>query len=233
MKLAQAYRILADEGHGDGTLGHVSLRDPEGRGFWLKRAEIGMDEVACADDFLLVDFDGQVRHGSGDLHSEWPIHAAVLQSQGHIHSIVHTHARNASLLSASQSTIDPLTTEGGYFALDPVQTFEASSAHIDTHESARSMAEFLGGRPAMLVRNHGLVSCGPSIEVATLAALYLERAAALQILALAHPTIFRAARPEQMTGRAMMLKSRRFVEQNFAYYARTGSKPTAVSQHRK
>jgi L-fuculose-phosphate aldolase len=185
-----------------------------------------MDEVAGSEDLLLVDFDGHVQHGNGDLHSEWPIHAAVLRSQEHIHSIVHTHARNASLLSASQSTIDPLTTEGGYFALEPVRTFEAPRAHIDDQESARAMAAFLEGRPVMLIRNHGLVSCGQTIEVATLAALYAERAAALQILALGCPGTFQAARPEQMTGRAMMLKSDRFVEQNFAYYARVASKMT-------
>src|ERR1700728_5361116 len=77
VKLAQAHRILAGEGHGDGTLGHVSFRDPAGRGWWLKRAEIGMDEVNSPEDLLLVDFSGRIIEGSGDLHSEWPIHAAV------------------------------------------------------------------------------------------------------------------------------------------------------------
>jgi L-fuculose-phosphate aldolase len=219
-KLAQAHRILASEGHGDGTLGHVSFRDHAGRGLWIKRAEIGMDEVNSLEDLLLVDFSGHVLEGSGDLHSEWPLHAAVLQTQAEIHSVVHTHARNASLLSASEYSIEPLTTEGGYFVLDPVRIFDAPRAHIDDEPSASAMANFLGKGPAILVRNHGLVTCGPTIEAATLAALYVERAALAQIFAIASPGTFKAAGPEQMTNRAMMLRSDRFVEQTFAYYAR-------------
>ena len=220
VKLAQAHRILAAEGHADGTLGHVSFRDPEGRGFWLKRAEIGMDEVAGPADLLLVDFSGRVQEGKGDLHSEWPLHAAVLAGNHDFQSVVHTHARHASLISASDVGIEPLTTEGGYFALDPIRTFDAPRAHIDDSDLAAAMAAFLGTSPAILIRNHGLVSCGATIEMATLAALYLERAAVVQLLAVHRAGHFRAAKPEQMTGRAMMLRSRNFVEQNFAYYAR-------------
>lgn len=47
-ELARACRILEMEGHGDMTLGHVSLRDPEGRGFWLKRNRIGLGSWAPA-----------------------------------------------------------------------------------------------------------------------------------------------------------------------------------------
>ena len=45
LQLSQACRILEMEGHGDMTLGHVSLRDPDGRCFWLKRNRIGLGEV--------------------------------------------------------------------------------------------------------------------------------------------------------------------------------------------
>ena len=41
-ELARACRILEMEGHGDMTLGHLSLRDPGQRGCWLKRNRIGL-----------------------------------------------------------------------------------------------------------------------------------------------------------------------------------------------
>ena len=44
-RLAKACRILEKEGHGDMSLGHVSLRDPDGRGFWLKRNRAGLGEI--------------------------------------------------------------------------------------------------------------------------------------------------------------------------------------------
>ena len=56
LQLSQACRILEMEGHGDMTLGHVSVRDQDGRGFWLKRNRIGLGEVLGPKDFILVSF---------------------------------------------------------------------------------------------------------------------------------------------------------------------------------
>ena len=53
-RLARGCRILEMEGHGDMTLGHLSLRDPEGRGFWLKRNARGLGEILSYRDFVLV-----------------------------------------------------------------------------------------------------------------------------------------------------------------------------------
>jgi L-fuculose-phosphate aldolase len=47
-ELAYGCRILHMEGHADMTLGHLSLRDPDGRGVWLKRSGIGLARCATA-----------------------------------------------------------------------------------------------------------------------------------------------------------------------------------------
>ena len=60
--LARAHRILDIEGHNDMSLGHCSMRDPWGRGIWLKRANIGLEEV-FENDFILIDFDGNILAG--------------------------------------------------------------------------------------------------------------------------------------------------------------------------
>lgn len=218
--LAQAHRILAAAGQGDGTLGHVSLRDPAGRGFWLKRAEIGLDEVMDRTDMLLVSFSGIVLEGRGGLHSEWPLHAEVLTARDHLHAVVHTHAVAASLLSASDTTIHPFTTDGGYFTARPVPNFHAPRAHIDDSALARDMAHAMGDGPALLIRNHGLVTAGRTVELATLVALVLDRAAAAQLQAMALPGQLRSATAGEMAGREAMLRSDGFVAQTFAYYAR-------------
>ena len=64
-ELAVACRVLAMYGHEDKTLGHLSLRDPQGRGLWLKRAHVGLAEIAGADDFVLIDFAGKRLAGKG------------------------------------------------------------------------------------------------------------------------------------------------------------------------
>ena len=75
LELARAHRILNLEGHNDMSLGHLSLRDPSGRGLWLKRGNIGLEEVISEGDFILIGFDGEVLEGDGIRHLEWPIHA--------------------------------------------------------------------------------------------------------------------------------------------------------------
>ena len=59
-ELATGHHILEMEGHGDLTLGHLSWRDPDGRGFWMKVQGLGLGEVRSLTDFLLLDFDGEV-----------------------------------------------------------------------------------------------------------------------------------------------------------------------------
>ena len=94
-ELARACRILEMEGHGDMTLGHLSFRDPEGHGFWLKRNRIGLGEVMGVGDFVLVDWDGQQLAGSGGRHSEWPIHSEILRMRPDVHVVAHTHPFHA------------------------------------------------------------------------------------------------------------------------------------------
>jgi ribulose-5-phosphate 4-epimerase/fuculose-1-phosphate aldolase len=218
--LASAYRVLEAHGHADGMLGHVSLRDPSGRGFWLKQASVGLDEVSGREQLLLTSFDGKLLEGSGPMHTEWPIHAAVLMNRPDIESVVHTHAPFASLLSAQGTAITPLTTEGGYFSNVTIPIFEASSAHIIELGDAMVMEKSMAGGLALLLSNHGLVTCGQSLAQAVLVALFLERAARQQIQAASTGLVFRPASKSAMDGRAAMLHSPTFVEQTFAYYAR-------------
>ena len=44
-EVARAHRILELEGHGDMSMGHLSYRDPFGRGLWLKRGNLALSEV--------------------------------------------------------------------------------------------------------------------------------------------------------------------------------------------
>lgn len=100
-RLATAHRVLEMEGHGDMTLGHMSLRDPEGRGFWLKRKAIGLGEVQGPEDYVLLDFDGRKLTGGGDVHNEWPIHSEILLARPDINVVAHTHPFYGCVFSAT------------------------------------------------------------------------------------------------------------------------------------
>jgi len=78
LKLAAGCRVLAMEGHNDMSLGHLSFRDPQGRGLWLKKAQRGLEEIFDPSDFLLIDFEGRRLESEGFCHSEWPIHTEIM-----------------------------------------------------------------------------------------------------------------------------------------------------------
>src|ERR1700710_1313098 len=90
-ELARGCRILEMEDHGDMTLGHLSLRDPAGRGFWMKRNRGGLGGVLGPGDFVLVDWDGRQIAGTGGRHSEWPIHSEILRMRPDVQVVAHTH----------------------------------------------------------------------------------------------------------------------------------------------
>src|SRR5579864_7938974 len=109
-KLVKGARILELNGHGDRIFGHVALRDPDGRGFWLKRHQIALGEMFDARDFVLVDFDGKQLHGVGQRHSEWPIHAEIFRARPDLKATAHTHLFHAVIYSAVKR---PLGTVSG------------------------------------------------------------------------------------------------------------------------
>jgi ribulose-5-phosphate 4-epimerase/fuculose-1-phosphate aldolase len=72
-QVAVGCRILAATGHDDFVWGHVSARDPEGRGVWMKASTFGFEEIT-AERVILVGFDGKVLAGEHPRHVEWPAH---------------------------------------------------------------------------------------------------------------------------------------------------------------
>ena len=180
-KLATAHRILEMEGHGDMTLGHVSVRDPDGRGFWCKRKALGMGEMVAEADFTLQDFDGNKLAGDGDVHNEWPIHSEILRVRADLNSVGHTHPFYGCVFSATSETIRPVALEGGYFW--PGVPHDKSTAElVNTKPLGVALATALGGAFAVFMKNHGVTFCGASIEHCMMMGIFLERACKAQLL---------------------------------------------------
>ena len=173
-ELSRACRILEMEGHGDFSLGHLSLRDPHMRGFWLKRNRYGLGEIAGPDDFVLVSMDGVQLAGEGGLHSEWPIHSEVFRQRPDVQVVAHTHPFHACILSASTEAIMPFNLDPDYFVDLP--RHEADVALIKTKEQGAALADSLGAHRALLIANHGVLFCGGSVAEATCVGVFLEKA---------------------------------------------------------
>jgi L-fuculose-phosphate aldolase len=178
-ELVMAHQVLAYEGQGDRTSGHISWRDPGGRGLWLKRARIGMDEVLVRDDVHLIDFDGNVIAGTGQRHHEWPIHAEIMRSRPEVMSVGHTHAFYSQIFASTDEPLQPIGKEGVWF--DDPPKFQETCSLIRTPELGRRLAATLGSNDAVFLMSHGVAFVGTTIRECTLVGIYLEAAVRAQI----------------------------------------------------
>lgn len=177
-----ACRVLAVEGQGDSVWGHVSARDPEGRGFWMKPAAIGLEEARAAD-LLLVSLDGEVLAGRLPRHSEYPIHAEVYRRRPDVGAVVHTHPPHCNAFSALRVPLRPLSHEGSLFVPPDVPRFTETSDLIITAALGQRVAETMGAQWAVFLESHGIVTAGVDVAAATFRALLLDKAASIQLLA--------------------------------------------------
>lgn len=177
-----ACRTLEDDGQGDLVWGHVSVRDPTGRGVWLKGSNLGFDEV-CSDDVILLDFDGRVLQGAGGRHGEYPIHTEIMRARRDVHSVVHTHPINAIAFAATRRPLLALSHDGSDFVPPDIARFNETGDLVSTVTLGRALARTLGDRNAALMPCHGIVTVGKDVGRATTLAIRLERACRIALLA--------------------------------------------------
>lgn len=218
MRLAKACRILEKEGHGDMSLGHLSLRDPDGRGFWLKRNRAGLGEIRGPQDFVLIGFSGERLAGEGGRHSEWPIHAEILKRRPDVQVVAHTHALHASVFSGGTEALIPYTLDADYFGELPRHADEV--ALVTTPEEGAALARSLGLHFAVLMANHGVTFCGTSVEHATCVGVFLERACRAHLLGKAAGLQPNHLTPETRARRHAQIMTPAHIQHSWDYFCR-------------
>jgi len=168
------------EGHGDITLGHVTAREHGSDYLYMKPKGLGLDEVTPRD-IIVINLDGEKITGPRGRHSEYPIHTEIYRVRTEINCVIHTHPPFSTALAASDRKLRPVSHEGVLFTDLPV--FTDTTELIVKPEQGKAIAEKLGGQKAMLMRNHGIVVAGESVEEATVYAILLEKAATMQFYA--------------------------------------------------
>ena len=181
-KLVQAGRVLVSEDQGDYVAGHVTVRLPDGDGrFLMKPAGIGLEEMT-PDNIITVDREGERVGGSMPRHSVVFIHSEILRARSDIVAVVHTHPPHAVAFSSLGRPLLPVGNDGAIFCAG-VPVFSETTDLIIDQTRGRAVARCLGDHQALILRNHGIVTAGRSIEEAVWLALKLERACRVQLMA--------------------------------------------------
>jgi L-fuculose-phosphate aldolase len=222
-----AYRILDMEGHTDMTQGHLTNRDPDGRGFWMKRTGIGFAEVKGQKDFVLVDLDGNRLAGTGGVHGEWPIHAEIFRSRPDVNAVGHTHPFYACVFSACKEPLRAVAHEGASLK-GAVTRYTGTSNLIDTPQLGRDVAKALGPGPAVLMKNHGITFVGPSVEECVLAGIFLERACHAQLVAGASGFAWEYPDEREMREKYKTVMVPAYIKNSWEFYVRKLSRHQAA-----
>jgi L-fuculose-phosphate aldolase len=178
-----ASSALAAAGLTDMVWGHASVRDPDGRGAWMKAAGWGFEEIT-EDRVVLVTPEGEVHEGHGRRHLEYPIHLEIMAARADVQAVVHTHAPALSAFASLDVELRPISHDAVVFE-EELPRFGVTGALIATADLGRALANELGAAPAILMPQHGAVTVGPDPATAVMYAVLLERACRTQLLAMA------------------------------------------------
>lgn len=174
-QVAAGCLILDSEDQGDLIWGHVSARDPAGRGVWMKPSSFGFDEIT-PEHVILVSWEGEVLEGAHRRHIEYPIHTRLLAARPDVSAVVHTHAPWSVAFASLQVPLRPISHEPTLFVPPDIARFTQTGDLIMTDALGDDLAAAVGDRNAALMVNHGLVTCGGDVATAVMTAVVLERA---------------------------------------------------------
>jgi ribulose-5-phosphate 4-epimerase/fuculose-1-phosphate aldolase len=179
-KLILANKILDMENLAK-PLGHISVRIPETENFLITRnVAPGM---AVLEDIVVCNMEGKVIQGKYPrTFSEVVIHSGVYKKRKDIKSVTHTHSPYVIALSMTGTSLLPASFEAIELGPEPIATFK-KIVFIDKPELGEEIADLLPPNKAVILKGHGAVVVGKSIEETTITALKLEVAAKLQLIA--------------------------------------------------
>src|ERR1700689_1775247 len=136
---AENRRVAYWPGQSGMVWGHASIRDPQGRGIWMKAAGWSFGEVTPAR-VLLATPDGEVLAGNGPRHIEYAIHTEVMNARPDVGSVVHTHAPAAVSFAALDTPLLAISHDGVEFAEPQIARFTLTGSLISSAELGRELA---------------------------------------------------------------------------------------------
>ena len=182
-RLASVFRVFSRFGFEEGLAGHVTARDPELEDhFWVNPFGVPFGHIK-ASDLLLVDHDGNVVEGRHPLNqAAFAIHSRVHQARPDVIAAAHTHSLYGKTWSSLGRLLDPLTQDACAFYEDHALFDDFTGVVLDTDEGDR-IGEALDDNKAVILKNHGLLTVGHTIDEAAWWFITMERTCQSQLLA--------------------------------------------------
>jgi len=182
-RLAAGFRLFAAFGFSEGVAGHITARDPELTDhFWVNPFAVPFSHIS-ASDLLLVSHTGDVVEGDYAVNdAAFAIHSQVHAARPDVKAAAHAHSVHGKAFSALGRLLDPITQDACAFHGDHALFDDYTGVVLDTDEGKR-IAHALGDHKAAILRNHGLLTVGHSVDEAVWWFITMERSCQAQLLA--------------------------------------------------
>jgi L-fuculose-phosphate aldolase len=169
-RIAAARRMLYRQGCDSNIGGHVSARAAGGEdAFWVTGLEY-LDQTT-PDRVVKLGFDLGLREGEAIFSPAVNFHARIYELRPDVNGIVHLHSHHVSVVSSTGRTI------GMYNVLSVLFHDDQATYFDDGHRAHVDVADALGDKRVVLIKNHGAIVASQSMEDATIEAIALEEAA--------------------------------------------------------
>ncbi len=182
--LAAASRILVAQGVVDG-FGHVSLRHPTAPNRFLMSRSLA-PALVTSEDIIEYDLDSQPVNANGrSSFLERFIHSEIYKARPDINSVVHSHSPSVIPFGLVRLKMQAMFHNAAFLAqgvpvFDIREKFGATDMLVGNGAKGVALAETMGPKDVVLMRAHGSVACGASLQVAVFRAVYTEVNARVQ-----------------------------------------------------
>jgi ribulose-5-phosphate 4-epimerase/fuculose-1-phosphate aldolase len=182
-RLAAAFRLFGRFGFDEGVAGHITARDPERLDhFWVNPFGTNFSHIRVSD-LILVNEKGDVVAGEYGVNTAaFVIHSQVHAARPDVVAAAHAHSIYGKSWSALGKTLDPITQDVCAFYEDHALFDDYTGVVLDLEEGKR-LAHALGDNKAAILRNHGLLTVGHSVDEAAWWFITMERSCQAQLLA--------------------------------------------------
>ena len=182
-RLAAGFRLFGRFGFDEGVAGHITARDPELLDhFWVNPFGMNFSHIR-ASDLILVNDKGEVVEGDAFVNgAAFAIHSQVHAARPDVIAAAHSHSIYGKSWSALGRLLDPITQDSCAFYKDHALFDDFTGVVLDLEEGKR-IGHALGDHKAVILRNHGLLTVGHSVDEAVWWFITMERSCQAQLLA--------------------------------------------------
>ncbi len=202
--LAGAFRLFARFGFDEGVAGHITVRDPEHQHwFWVNPFGMHFSQIR-ASDLVLVNEQGEVIEGNHHVNTAaFAIHSRVHAARPDTVAAAHAHSVHGKAWASLGRLLEPITQDACAFYDDHALFDDFTGVVYETAEGDR-IAQALGHRKAVILRNHGLLTVGETVDEAAWWFITMERSCQVQLMAEAAGKPILISREHALTTRSQV-----------------------------